>query len=63
MLICIIYHGNHTDKRHLLVVYIIQINGRYMTFHDKTMHIVPTTDFGLRPPLPTITFELLLPQI
>ena len=35
----------------------------YVTFHDKTMHIVPTTDFELRPPLPTTTFEWLLLQI
>ena len=30
-----------------------------VTFHDKTMHIVLTTDFELRSPLPTTTFELL----
>ncbi len=35
----------------------------YVTFHDKTKHNALTTDFELRPPLPTTTFELLLLQI
>ena len=30
----------------------------HVTFHDKTMHIMPTTDSELRPPLPTTIFEL-----
>ena len=34
-----------------------------VTFHDKTMHITLTTDFELRLPLPTTTFELLFLQI
>ena len=34
-----------------------------VTLHDKTKHDALTTDFELRPPLPTITFELLLLQI
>ena len=34
-----------------------------VTFHDKTKHNALTTDFELRSPLPTTTFELLLLQI
>ena len=34
-----------------------------VTLHEKTMHNALTTDFELRPPLPTTTFELLILQI
>ena len=37
-----------------LNIFIIWVHGHqrliYVTFHDKTMHIAPTTDFDLRPP-------------
>ena len=35
----------------------------YVTLHDKTKHNALTTDFELRPTLPTTTFELLLLRI
>ena len=34
----------------------------HVTLHEKTMHIALTTDFELRPPLPTTTFKLLILQ-
>ena len=41
----------------------VHLDRLIVTFHDKTMHNALTTDYELRPPLPTITFELLLLQI
>ena len=37
--------------------------GNYETLHDKTKHNAVATNFELRPPVPTMTFELLLLQI
>ena len=34
-----------------------------MTFHAKTMHIVPTTYFELRPPLPTYYIACVVVEI
>ena len=42
---------------------LLQDDSTYVTVHDKTMHIAPTTDFELRPPLPTTTFELSLSRV
>ena len=35
----------------------------YVTLHEKTKHNTLITDFELRLPLPTTTFELLILQI
>ena len=58
-------HGQREDSTHkkLSVELVAVLNPKNVTFHDKTKHNALTTDFELRPQLPTTTFELLLLQI